>query len=118
MKIKYYLNKVKIDKRTKSYIETRVGRLQKYLNKSKSAVVDIEIEMDKKGLFRVEIQIRALGTRYIGDHISKTIEAASDATCDELANQIKKFKNKKRTIQKRGAISLKKKFSIDQGARF
>ena len=118
MEIKYYLNRAKLDVRTRTYIEARVARLKKYLSNSETAVVDIEIERDKKGLFRVEIQVRSQGTRYIGDHLSQTIEASCDAACDELIGQIKKLKSKKRTLRKRGAISLKKKFSIDRGARF
>ena len=58
------------------------------------------------------------GQRYIGDENGQTVEAACDLACDELKSQIRRQTDKRRTLQKRAQLSLKKKFSIDKNARF
>ncbi|MFH1559145.1 MAG: ribosome-associated translation inhibitor RaiA [Patescibacteria group bacterium] len=117
MQVKFYQNSLKLDEKTKNYLEQKVQKLQKYLN-HRVTIAEIEIDQDKKGYFRVEIQLRTPGQRFIGDETGQTIEAACDLACDELATQIKRTLNKKRTLKKRAQLSLKKKFSIDKSARF
>ena len=117
MKVKFYLNGLKVKERVKNYIRGRVEKLQKYF-KDQSVAVEMEIEKDKRGIYRVEIQLKVPGSRYIGDDKAKTIKIAFDSARDGLSDQIRGKKEKRRTIERRGAISIKKKFSIDEGARF
>ena len=117
MEIKFFQHGIKLTDKTRDYLEEKVTKLEKYL-KDGETLAEVEVEKDKKGNFRVEIQIHKPGERYIGDEISETIEAAADVVVDELSRQIRQEKKKKQTIRKRGEISLKKKFSIDENARF
>ncbi|MEA3273499.1 MAG: ribosome-associated translation inhibitor RaiA [Patescibacteria group bacterium] len=117
MKVKFYLNGLKVKEKVKHYIRVRIAKLQKYF-KNQTVSIEMEIEKDKRGIYRVEIQLRVPGSRYIGDAKAKTIKAAFDLARDGLSDQIRRKKEKRQTIERRGAISIKKKFSIDEGARF
>lgn len=118
MKIKLYQNQTKVNEDQKEYFETKLNKLQKYLT-NESVIAELEIEEDKKGIFRAEIQIKIPGnSRYIADEHGDTPEAAFDQALDELKNQIRRDKEKRRTLQKRANLSIKKKFSIDDKARF
>lgn len=117
MEIRYYLNGLEVKEETKEYLAVKLRKLQKFLDDG-ITVVEIEIECDKKGYYRVEAQVRIPGNRYIANNVSETIEAACDLVYDELANQIKRASKKRRTLRKRAEISIKKRFVIDEGARF
>jgi ribosome-associated translation inhibitor RaiA len=52
------------------------------------------------------------------DNTTNSIEASIDMVVDELQTQVTHLKDKLRTLKKRGAISLKKKAVLDEGARF
>ena len=117
MELRYYFNGEEVSAETRSYIEEKIKKLQKFL-KGSATVAEVEIEKDKKGHFRVETQIRIPGDRYIADNIAHSIEEGCDLVCDELARQIKKTTKKNKTLRKRAQISIKKRFVIDEGARF
>lgn len=117
METKYYLKKAEVDSEIKDYIEKKLEKIEKYLNND-SVLASIEIEKEKKGLHRVEIQIKIPGKLYIGNEKAEIIEEAVNLACGELEKQIRRGQKKRRTLQKRAAISIKKKFSIDKIARF
>ena len=117
MELRYYFNGEEVPEKTRVYIEEKIKKLQKFLN-GNITVAEIEIEKDKKGRYRVEAQVRIPGSRYIADNMGRTIEEGCDLVYDELANQIKKLSKKARTLRKRAEISIKKRFVIDEGARF
>lgn len=116
MNITYLFKRIKVDDRTKSYIEKRLKGLEKVLKNVLQ--VEVEIDMDKKGKFRVEVMICNPLKKYRSEEISKSIEEGIDIVVRELRNQIVKDTGKVKTLKERGRMSLKKKMVLDGKARF
>ena len=114
--MRFLFQGVEIDDRTRGYIEKRVGVLDKFLGNILK--VEVEIDLDKKGKFRVEIMVHTARNMFRADNTTDSIEASTDIDVDELQNQITHTKDKIRTLKKRGARSIKKKAVIDESARF
>jgi ribosomal subunit interface protein len=114
--MRLFLKGVKIDNRTKEYIEKRLRSLNKLADKILNT--EVEIDMDKKGQFRVEIMVKTPYNLYRSEEITESIEGSADIVVNELKIQIKKDKDKRKTLIRRGGISFKKKTAIDKDARF
>ncbi len=117
MKTRFYFNGVQIKKEEKGYIRGKIDKIQKYFEKP-AILGEIEIEINKRGDYRVELQFKGPGFQFIGEEEADTVQAAFDLVFDELVQQAREEKKKHRTIAKRKAISLKKNISINKGARF
>jgi len=107
---------VSIDERTRDYVEKRVRKLEKYIDK----ILEFEVEicMDKKGKFRAEIMVKTPYNLYRSEEISESVEGSVDVAVDELQKQITKDKDRIKELRERGARSLKKKAVIAEEARF
>ncbi len=116
MNIRYFYKNAHVDDETKSYIEKRLGKLEKFL--SKILRVEVEIEKDKKNFFRVEIMIKTPHHLFRAEEISKDIKTSADIAVDELKIQIRRKKEKMWTKIIRKARSVKKRFSVNKDARF
>lgn len=114
--MKLFSKGVKIDNRTKEYIEKRLEPLNKLVDNILNT--EVEIDMDKKGKFRVEIMVKTSYNLYRSEETTESIEGSADIAVNELKIQIKKDKDKRRTLIRRGGMSIKKKASIDKNARF
>jgi ribosomal subunit interface protein len=107
---------VKIDERTRDYIEKRLGKVKKPLDKITG--IQIEIDLDKKGKFRAEIMVKTPYNLYRAEETTESIEGSVDIVCGELYQQITKDKNKMIDLRERGARSLKKKVTLDKDSRY
>jgi ribosomal subunit interface protein len=116
MNIRYLFKCVGIDDRTRKYIEKRLHVLEKLLGKLLE--IEVEIELDKKGKFRVDLMACTPYHRYRVEEVSESIEGAIDVAESDIREQILKDKGKRETLKKRGRISLKKKMVLDDNARF
>ena len=116
MNIRYLFKCVGIDERTRNYIEKKLHALEKLL--SEPLEIEVEIELDKKGKFRVELMARTPYHKYRVEEISESIEGAIDIAESDIREQILKDRGKIETLKKRGRISLKKKMVLDENARF
>ena len=114
--MRLFLKGVKIDERTENYIRKRLATIEKILNKILR--VEVEIDLDKKGKFRVEVMVKTPYNLYRAEEITQSIEGSIDAVEDELKNQIRKDKEKSRDLRKRGRRSIKKRVVLDKNARF
>jgi putative sigma-54 modulation protein len=114
--VKFLFKGVEIDERTKNYIEKRISTLDKFMENIQE--VEVEIDLDKKGKFRVEVMAHTPRNIFRADETTASIEASIDIVVDELQEQMTHTKDRLRTLKKRGAISLKKKMVVDEGARF
>ena len=79
---------------------------------------EVEVDLDKKGKYRVEVMLHTPRNMFRADNTTESIEASIDLVVDELQAQVTHLKDKLRTLKKRGAISIKKKIVLDEGARF
>lgn len=114
--VKFLFKGVEVDERTKSYIKKRIITLDKFIENILK--VEVEVDLDKKGKFRVEIMVHTPRNLFRADNITDSIEGSTDLVVDELKDQMTHMKDKLRTLKKRGAMSLKKKMVIDGDARF
>ncbi|MDP1845358.1 MAG: ribosome-associated translation inhibitor RaiA [Candidatus Moranbacteria bacterium] len=121
MNIRFFFKEVKIDERTKSYVTEKVEKLEKFFqsfHEDAEISAEVEIDLDKKGKFRVEVMLHTPYQDYRGEDTTISIEGSIDSVYEELENQIQKDKNRIITLQRRGGRSLKKKMVIDENARF
>lgn len=95
----------------KEYAEEKVTHLEKYLGKIDHAKV--ELERDRKhrtgNVMRAEVMLVVGGKTMLADASSEDIFASIDLVMPKLKEQISKFKDKRSTLQKRGARSAKRK---------
>lgn len=96
----------------KDYATDKIGNLGKYLN----GVIETKVELErarkhKTGeVFRAEVMLIVGGKVMRAEEKSEDIYAAIDLVIPKLKEQISKFKDKRTTLQKRGARSAKRKF--------
>jgi ribosomal subunit interface protein len=114
--VKFFFKGLQIDGRTREYIEKRLGTLDKFIENIIKA--EVEIDLDKKGKFRVEVMIDTPRNMFRADNTTDSVEASIDMVVDELQKQVTHLKDRLRTLKKRGALSLKKKMVLDEDARF
>lgn len=114
--VRFMTKGVNADDRTKEYILKRVETLDKFVGDV--IQTEIEVEMDKKGKFRVEVMIKTPRHLFRAEETTESIEGSIDLIVDELQAQAVDAKDKVRTLRERGARSLKKKVVIDENARF
>ncbi len=93
----------------KEYVDEKVGHLEKFIQ----ATAKVELERDKHhktGLvMRVEVTLIAGGKAMRAEAFSEDIYASIDLVIPKLKEQISKFKDKRTTMERRGARSAKKK---------
>lgn len=104
------------DKKAESYIEKRLQKVNRIVKNVLE--FEVEINLDKKGKYRVELMVKTPYALYRAEEISESIEGSADIACEELAIQVVKDKDKIKDLKRRGARSLKKKIVIDEDARF
>jgi ribosomal subunit interface protein len=104
------------DEKVQNYIEKRLQKVNRIIKNVLE--FEVEISVDKKGKYRVELMVKTPYSIYRAEEISESIEGSADIACEELTMQIVKDKNKIVDLKRRGARSLKKKIVIDGDARF
>jgi putative sigma-54 modulation protein len=109
---------IKIDERTRNYVEKRINKIAKFVNSENETIYEIEISVDKKERFRVEIMVSTPYKLYRIEETTESIEGSTDMAVDELKNQICRDRDKIRELKERGARSLKKKIVLDENSRF
>ncbi|HRZ34067.1 MAG TPA: ribosome-associated translation inhibitor RaiA [Candidatus Moranbacteria bacterium] len=116
LNLRLFCKNVKLDDRTKDYIVKRIQKMEKFLKKSLE--YEVEVSMDKKGKFYVEVMIQTPYKLYRATEVSESVEGSVDMIIEELQNQITKDKTKLKDIRERGARSLKKKIVLSEDSRF
>jgi len=118
MNMKMSCKKITIDDRTQGYINKRVKKLEKFLKKVTELIYEVEVCMNKKGKFRVELMVETPYRLYRAEEESESIEGSIDLSVEKIQNQIIKDKDRLKELRERGARSLKKKAVLDENSRF
>jgi ribosomal subunit interface protein len=119
MEVKFLFDNTDVSARTREYVRTRLGSVEKLLGgDAEASFIEVEISKDKRGLYRVEAMVKTPRTSYRSESVCETIEEATDNAEEEVKRQIRESKEKRKTLMKRGARSIKKKLTIDDSARF
>jgi putative sigma-54 modulation protein len=94
----------------KSYVEEKIGHLSKFITANEAKV---ELSRDKHhktgDVYRAEVMVIAGGKVLRADESTEDIFASIDLVIPKLKEQISKFKDKRVTLQRRGARSAKRK---------
>jgi putative sigma-54 modulation protein len=116
---------IKISEELNSYIEKRIGKLEKFLEDINSELIEATVEFEKiigrqkkgeifEGHINLQFPSKFFRTEVQGDNFFSMIDDAKE----ELEDEIRKYKTKKETMYKRGARSIKKLYGISPLARF
>lgn len=114
--VRFLYKNVEIDERTKDYILKRLESVDRFIDTILHK--EVEVDMDKKGKFRVEVMVKTPYELFRAENTTESIEGSIDIVADELKAQATKEKDKRKTMIKRGARSIKKKIVLDGDARF
>lgn len=116
MNIKYLYKNITVDDSQREYIEKRLASVEKLIENITK--VEVEVDMDKKGLRRVEVMIYTPRDLFRAEETTESIEGSVDLVVEELKTQVTRKKDKIWTRIMRGARSVKKRMSVDKDARF
>lgn len=114
--IRFLFRGIEIDERTQDYITRKIDAIGKIINTI--FLSETAIELNKKGKFGVKVIIKTPYKFYRAASTTESIEGSVDEIEDILHNEIVRDLDRRRTLIKRGARSIKKKTVIDRHARF
>ena len=101
--------KVEITNSIKSYIEDKIGKLDKYFENANDILANVVIKVRGKEQ-KIEITVPAMNYRLRSEESNDDLYAAIDLTVDKLERQIRKHKTKLNSKIKKNII---KNFDID-----
>lgn len=112
---RYFYRGVKIDDRTYDYIEKKIIAIEKVLDKVSQ--VGIEIDLDKKGKFRVEVMVKTPYKLFRAEDTTISIEGSIDSVETQIKDQIKSTKDRRKTLIRKGGRLIKENIVVDEKAR-
>lgn len=101
--------KVEITNSIKSYIEDKIGKLDKYFENANDILANVVIKVRGKEQ-KIEIMVPAMNYTLRSEESNDDLYAAIDLTVDKLERQIRKHKTKLNSKIKKNII---KNFDID-----
>ena len=102
-----------LDDKTRNYLSKRLDNLKKFVDlNSPNTNLDIEIgktsEHHQKGdIFRTELNLSISGEYYRSEEESQSITSSIDLAIEELLKQLRRDKDKKETLFKKGGRKIK-----------
>lgn len=116
MNIAFLAKDTQIRESSKEYIQKRLGEIEDFFRDD--SIFEVEVGEDKKGFFRVEVNVREPHKLHRAEETSESVEGSIDMVIDKLRVQIVRDKDRRRDLHDRGARSIKKKIVLDEAARF
>jgi ribosomal subunit interface protein len=107
------ITKFELNPKTRNYLNKRLEQLKKFVDlKSPNTNLDIEIgkttRHHRKGdIFKTELNLTISGKYYRAEEESESIESSIDLATEELLKQLRRNKDKKETLLKRGGRKIK-----------
>lgn len=89
----------------RTYVDARLSRLHRYMDKITSAVVVLSAE---KHICRAEIVLHSRGKDFTGKEIADDMYAALDRVSDKLERQLRRFKDRRTTTRRRAGTKAAK----------
>ncbi len=116
MTTRFLLQTSDADDKARGYIMKKIAKLEKLADEASK--IEIEVDKNKQGKYRVEVMIRAPRHLYRAEETTESIEGSIDLVAEKHVNEITRDKEKHMTMKRRGARSIKKKAVFDKDARF
>ena len=111
----FFFKGLEIDERTREYVEKRLSTLDRFVENILKA--EVEIDLDKKGKFRVEVMVHTPRNLFRADETTESVEASVDLVVDKIQDQITHTMDRLRTLKKQGGAELKEKMVVDEEAK-
>ena len=125
MNINLKTKNIELTPQIKDYTQKRLNYFDKFVKKidPKAVICDVELEKivsdQRKGdIFRAEINLEIAGNFYRGEEKSENIFSAVDMVKDQVVREVKRDKERRVDLMRRGARSIRKAFGISSLARF
>ena len=116
MTTRFLLQTTDADEKVRGYILRKIAKLEKLADEASK--IEIEVDKDKHGQYRVEVMIRAPRHLYRAEETSESITGSIDLVAEKLFNELTHDKEKHLTMKLRGGRSIKKKVALDESSRF
>jgi ribosomal subunit interface protein len=98
----------------KNYVESKTNTLMKFIDATEQDVAKFNVEVGKTNtaqhtgnIFRAEINLNAHGQTYRTESTTDHIHSAIDEATHEMEREVKKHKDKRKTLFRRGAEKIK-----------
>lgn len=107
---------IKLTPGIREYVEKKIAALDKYIDPDDTTVfAEVEIgrttEHHQKGrVFRAEIQVSTKGEIFRADSERETLNDAIDSAQSDMARELRRHKNKRADLFRRGATRMKRLF--------
>ena len=117
MQINFQAKNIEITPAIHDYVEKRVTNLGKLLTEIEASGKDVQVlfsiskttQHHKGGeVFHADCSVHTKGKKFYSGVVKEDLYEAIDAVKDNLFNEISRDKDKKQTLFKRGALSVKK----------
>ncbi len=104
----------------RGFVDERVGRVEKFFDDPETALVEVELGTTAGGqrtgdVYRAEINIKMNGGFFRAEASRDTLHSAIDEAFDEVRQELRKSKTKKRDLMRRGAGKVKDFFRKFRG---
>jgi ribosomal subunit interface protein len=104
MNTRYLLNGLVLSDKEKSYLESKVAKIEKFLKDCKdpnALRLEIDIKQDKKKFWTVEIMLKTPKQLFRVEKVGKTFMIAVDEADDALMKQLRRHKDKMIALQRK-----------------
>jgi len=96
MNVKIQSIKFDADKRLLDFIETKLNKLERFIDKATSTEVTLKLDKnDEQGNKIALIEIEVPGESLVAERQSKSFEESVDLCIDALKKQLEKYKDKR-----------------------
>lgn len=117
MNTRFLFQGVELSGKEMFYVTKRLGRIEKLLDPASK--VEVEVDRNKQGKFRVEIMVSMPRKKlYRAEETSESIQGSTDSAVDDIERQITEEKDRRGSLVRRGARSIKKRITLDEKSRF
>jgi putative sigma-54 modulation protein len=96
------------------YVDEKIGQIEKFLDPSDESVLcDVEIGVSTKHhqsgeIFRAEINLHIAGGDLVAESEKEDLYVAINEAKEQVAREVKEFRNKERDVSRKGAGIIKK----------
>lgn len=113
MSINIKATNIELTSAISDYVNKKIESISRYVGTDKEMIIYVEVgkttKHHKQGdYFKAEFDVSVDGEKFFTDSEKSDLYKAIDDAKDEVIKKIKNYKNKKETLFKRGAISVKK----------
>jgi len=121
MKIREYYNEVRLNEDEKKYLLGKIEKIKDGLLvhcKENEIMVELRVSQDKKKEWSIEASFKIPKNVFQASKQGFGLTEVMDEVEEVITRQILRKKEKIQDLRKRGSRSLRKKRTIDGGARF